>query len=114
MIKILGENMKKTIYNKLVRDKIPQIIEEDGKTYSIDILSDEDYNILLDEKLTEELFEYQQSKDIEELADMYEVMLAIVKLKGYTQEQFEQIRKEKLDRRGGFMDRVFLKEVFEN
>lgn len=105
--------MKKIIYNKLVRDKIPQIIEADGKRCTCEILSDEDYKKLLDEKLTEELSEYQESEDIEELADMYEVMLAIIKSKGYTKEQFEQIRKEKADKRGGFKDKVFLKEVVE-
>ncbi len=103
--------MKKIIYNKLVRDRIPQIIEADGKCCTCEILSDEDYKKLLDEKLTEELSEYQESEDIEELADMYEVMLAIIKSKGYTKEQFEQIRKEKVDKRGGFKDKVFLKEV---
>ena len=106
--------MKKIVYNKLVRDKIPQIIESDNKKCTIEILSEQDYKRLLDEKLIEELSEYQQSKDIEELADMYEVMIAIVKAKGYTQEQFEHIRKEKKDKRGGFEDKILLKEVFEN
>lgn len=103
----------KKIYNKLVRDKIPQIIEMDGKTCTCEILSDEDYKRLLDDKLTEELTEYQESKDIEELADMYEVMLAIIKSKGYSVEEFERIRKDKANNRGGFMDKVFLKEVVE-
>lgn len=105
--------MSTKVYNKLVRDSIPQIIQSNGAACSYEILSEDEYKISLDKKLTEELSEYQESKDIEELADMYEVMLALVKSKGYTQEQFEQIRKEKKDKRGGFEDRIFLKEVLE-
>jgi len=101
------------VYNKLVRDKIPQIIEANGQRCTCEILSEENYKKLLDEKLSEELSEYQESKDIEELADMYEVMLSIIKSKGYTIEEFEQIRKKKKDKRGGFEDRVFLMEVVE-
>ena len=62
--------MKKTTYNKLVRDKIPEIIEQAGKICTCTILSDEDYLVLLDKKLDEELAEYQESKSMEELADL--------------------------------------------
>ena len=55
-------------YHKLVRDRIPEIIEADGKTCVCETLSDEDYISLLDQKLNEELAEYQESKSLEELA----------------------------------------------
>ena len=61
-------------YHKLVRDRIPEIIESDGKTCVCETLSDEEYIRLLDEKLNEELAEYQESKSLEELADLLEVM----------------------------------------
>ena len=66
-------------YYKLVRDRIPEIIEADGKKYVCEKLSDEDYLSLLDQKLNEELAEYQESKSLEELADLLEVMQAVVK-----------------------------------
>ena len=64
--------MRETIYNKLVRDCIPEIIASDGKTCVCETLSDEDYLRLLDAKLTEELSEYQESRSLEELADLLE------------------------------------------
>ena len=62
--------MKKTVYRKLVRDRIPEIIEQSGRTCSCSVLSDEDYLKRLDEKLNEELAEYQEDKSMEELADL--------------------------------------------
>lgn len=103
--------MSTKIYNKLVRDKIPEIIESDGKTCTMKILSDEQYIKMLDEKLNEELAEYQESKDIEELADMLEVMYAIATARGYSQQQLEAIRKQKADKRGGFEKKILLRNV---
>ena len=100
--------MQKKHYNKLVRDRIPEIIEADGKTCVWEILSDEDYLHLLDEKLHEE---YQQSKSLEELADLLEVLGAVVTARGYTWNQLTALRKEKRERRGGFEKRILLKEV---
>ena len=62
--------MKKIIYNKLVRDRIPEIIEQAGQKCTCSILSDDDYLKMLDEKLNEELAEYQEDKSMEELADL--------------------------------------------
>jgi len=81
--------MNNKFYNKLVRDRIPEIIEADGKTCTTEILSDEQYIKMLDAKLGEELAEYQQSKSFEELADMLEVIHAIVKARGYSAEELE-------------------------
>ena len=61
-------------YNKLVRDRIPEIIESSGKTCLTATLSDESYIHMLDLKLNEELTEYQESKSMEELADLLEVI----------------------------------------
>lgn len=106
--------MSTKVYNKLVRDGIPAIIEADGKTCITEILSEEAYIEMLDAKLNEELKEYQESKEIEELADLLEVMQAIVKARGYSLDNLEQIRQDKADKRGGFEKRILLKEVKEN
>lgn len=98
-------------YDKLVRDRIPEIIEADGKTAEIEILSDEDYRRCLDEKLGEELSEYLESGKLEELADLLEVIYALVDLEGTSRDDFERIRAEKEAERGGFRKRLFLKEV---
>lgn len=100
-------------YHKLVRDRIPKIIEASGKTCVYETLSDEDYLRLLDEKLNEELAEYQESKSLEELADLLEVMWAVVKARSWTIEQLEQVRAEKAAKRGEFEKKILLKEVIE-
>lgn len=101
------------VYNKLVRDCIPEIIESDGKTCTTEVLPDDHYLQMLDAKLDEELAEYQESKSLEELADLLEVMRAVVKARGWTWEQLEQVRQEKAAKRGGFEQKILLKEVTE-
>ena len=101
-------------YNKLVRDRIPEIIELDGKKCTYETLSDEKYMGLLDQKLSEELSEYQESKSLEELADLLEVMQAVVKARGWTLEELEQVRADKAAKRGGFEKKILLKEVKED
>ena len=98
-------------YHKLVRDRIPEIIKADGKTCVCETLSDGDYIALLDQKLNEELAEYQESKSLEELADLLEVMQAVVKARGWTLEDLEQVRADKAAKRGGFENKVLLKKV---
>ena len=100
-------------YNKLVRDKIPEIIERAGKTSHTHILSEE-YITELDKKLGEEFAEYQVDKSIEELADMLEVMYAIAEARGHSVSELEAVRREKADKRGAFKDRIFLERVDEN
>ena len=100
-------------YHKLVRDRIPEIIEADGKTCVCETLSDEEYIRLLDQKLNEELAEYQESKSLEELADLLEVMQAIVRARGWTLDELEQVRADKAAERGGFAKKILLKEVWE-
>lgn len=110
----MNQKLKYTNYHKLVRDFIPNIIEADGKTCIYETLSDEDYIYLLDQKLNEELTEYQDSKSLEELADILEVIQAIVKARGWTLEELERIRANKAAKRGGFKKKILLKEVLEN
>ena len=100
-------------YHKLVRDRIPEIIEADGKLCVCETLTDEDYIHLLDQKLNEELAEYQESKSLEELADLLEVVQAVVKARGWTMEDLEQARADKASKRGGFEKKILLKEVLE-
>ena len=98
-------------YDKLIRDKIPEIIEAQGKTCVTEVLSQEEYLQKLDEKLCEELAEYQQSKELEELADLLEVMEAAVAARGHTWEELLVIRDQKRQARGGFQKCLLLKEV---
>lgn len=101
-------------YNKLVRDRIPEIIHSSGKTCSIEILSDEEYLKLVEAKLDEELAEYHKDQNIEELADLLEVIHAAALARGYTLEELEQVRAEKATKCGGFEKRIMLKEVYED
>ena len=100
-------------YHKLVRDRIPEIIEASGKTCKIEILSDEEYLRMVDAKLDEELAEYHKDQNIEELADLMEVIYAAAIARGYTLEQVEAIRLEKAIQRGSFEKKILLLEVFE-
>lgn len=100
-------------YNKLVRDRIPEIIEKSGKYAVIEILDDTTYKKLLDKKLGEELLEYLDSGSVEELADLLEVILAILDYKGVSFQEFENMRLQKAEERGAFRKRILLKEVIK-
>jgi predicted house-cleaning noncanonical NTP pyrophosphatase (MazG superfamily) len=99
-------------YNKLVRDKIPQIIESKGKKFSIKVLNDEDYIKYLKEKAYEELDEYcaaeTDGEAMEELADLLEVIRGLAVHHGSSIEEVEALRIDKADKRGGFEKKVFL------
>ena len=99
------------IYNKLVRDRIPEIIEADGRKCVTKILSDEEYIKMIDAKLDEELAEYHLDHSIEELADLVEVIYAATRARGYSIEQLESIRKKKASKRGVFEKRILLESV---
>lgn len=99
------------IYDKLVRDKIPEIIMKSGKTCLVEVLDNDKYVDLLDKKLFEEMLEYHQDKSVEELADIVEVIYAIAKSRGLSVEEFEKIRNKKADERGGFDKKILLKSV---
>jgi predicted house-cleaning noncanonical NTP pyrophosphatase (MazG superfamily) len=103
------------IYNKLVRDKIPAVIERSGKALQTRILSDDEYKQELQMKLLEEFGEYiiapNDQNAIEELADILEVIHAFTAIHGSSMEELEQVRIKKLTDRGGFKDKIFLIEV---
>ena len=105
--------MKTIKHQKLVRDRIPEIIEKQGKQCSCSVLSDEAYLEHLDRKLSEELGEYLEDKSMEELADLLEVMTAVAKARGSSIEEVESIRKRKAAERGGFEKKLLLEEVCE-
>ena len=92
---------------KLVRDKIPEIMRNDGKKPIIEILSQEDYLVELDKKLNEEVAEYQADKSIEEMADVLEVLLAICEARGHSIEELMRMRDIKSIARGGFKDKIY-------
>lgn len=106
-----GKSERIKIYNKLIRDKIPQIIEDNGKKAIIEKVSGPEYLGLLNAKLGEELQEYLDSQKVEELADLVEVVYAILDYRGVSRQEFESIRKQKVEERGAFRDRLLLKEV---
>ncbi|NMB07657.1 MAG: nucleoside triphosphate pyrophosphohydrolase [Tissierellia bacterium] len=106
--------MTVTKYNKLVRDNIPNIIERDGKKVKIAKLDDEEYIKALNLKLDEELEEYIETNNIEELVDMVEVIYGILDYYGVSIEEFEKIRNEKARKRGAFKEKILLIEVIED
>lgn len=97
-----------TRYDKLVRDKIPEIIEKSGEKPLVRILSQEEYVACLEAKLDEEVGEYHRGKNAEELADILEVLMALAAIHGVSEEELLTLRREKREHRGGFSDRVFL------
>lgn len=98
-------------YNKLVRDRIPEIIRAQGKECLCRMLTETEYLEFLDAKLNEELAEYQESKSMEELADLLEVIYAVAAARGSSIDEVERIRQAKAAKRGGFTDRILLMEV---
>lgn len=87
--------MKLITYNKLVRDKIPEIIEASGKKCEIQVLNDEAYLEMLDKKLSEELKEYQESHEAEELADILEVIYTLAQAHGVSKESLKKQERQK-------------------
>ena len=98
-------------YNKAIRDKIPEIIQSSGNTCNVKKLNDSEFLIQLEQKLVEELAEYQESKDVEELADILEVIYRISELKGVN---LDKIRQEKVEKRGGFKKNLFLMDTSDS
>jgi len=101
-------------FNKLIRDKIPEIIEKAGNNYEIEVLDDEEYIKALNDKLEEELDEYKASKEIMELVDLVEIIYAILDYKNISRAEFQKMRKEKQKERGGFEKKLFLKKAEED
>lgn len=105
-----GQEKSAKKYHKLARDRIPEIIEVSGMNCTCQTLSDKGCIRLLDEKLNEKLAEYQERKFLEELTDLLEVIRAVVKARGWTMEELEQVRESKGAEHGGVDNRILLKK----
>lgn len=100
-------------YNKLIRDKIPEIIKNKGTVPITHIASDEEYQQKLKAKLQEEVDEFLKDSNEEELADILEVIYALCDLYDIDKDKLEQLRKDKAEKRGGFKDKIILDETKE-
>ena len=97
------------IYDKLVRDRIPEIIENSGNHCEVEVVSDEVALEYLYKKLNEEVLE---DKNLEEIADVIEVLFAIGKKYGYSENDILNRRKDKKSKSGGFEDNIILKKTW--
>lgn len=97
-----------TVYNRLVRDRIPEIIARGGEKANIRILDEAEYLRLLHDKLDEEVGEFHRDRNVEELADILEVVYALAGAIGASREELARVYDRKHEERGGFEDRVFL------
>lgn len=98
-------------YNKLVRDRVPELIEESGRKQVSRTLNEVEYEQALMDKIVEEIEEYRISKNEEEIADIYEVLDCLVKLKDYEPMHIDYLRLIKREARGSFHKRILLEEV---
>lgn len=102
----------KYVYNKLVRDKIPENINNtEGRKANYKTLSDEEYLIEFDKKIFEEAHEFIEEHSVEELADLIEVISAIMELKNISLDDVEKARKLKNDKKGKFDSKIYLIDV---
>ncbi len=99
------------IYNKLVRDKITDIIEADGRIAKYRILDENEYRQELNKKLQEEVKEYLEDNNVEELADIVEVIYGILSSMNVSIQEFEKIRINKQEKRGAFEKKIYLEEA---
>lgn len=103
--------MSKTYYNKLVRDRIPEIIKSQGKTCEIEILDDEAYLKALEDKLLEEVNEYRENHSDQELVDIFTVFMYLLIARGVDMDVLNQWTFTKGKKRGFFDDKILLKWV---
>lgn len=99
------------VYDKLVRDRIPEIIEASGKSCEIEVVSDDVALNYLYKKLNEEVVELLEDKNLDEICDVMEVLFAIGEKYGYSESEVLDRRNNKKDTRGGFDDNLVLKSV---
>ena len=101
-------------YNKLVRDKIPEIIERNGDSAKVHTASDDEYFKKLKEKLSEEVKEFSKEESEEELADILEVIEAISEFKKFDKNRVLSIKESKAIKSGKFSKRIVLEETKNN
>ncbi len=97
-------------YNKLVRDKIPERIKNKGEKVAYHIADNKEYWEKLKEKLSEEVKEFLADENIEEIADIEEVIDAICEYKKFDKKNLESIKDKKVKERGAFKKRIILEE----
>ena len=104
----------KYLYNKLVRDKIPNEINcTKGRKAVYRIMDNDEYLKELNRKLLEEAHEFIEENDIEELADVMEVIETITKLKNIKWKELRKIQNEKKNKKGSFNEKIYLEYVEE-
>jgi len=101
------------IYNKLVRDRIPEIIEQSGKKCSIHRVEGYDFLVALDNKFIEEFEEFKKVRTIDELADLIEVFYEYLEYFYLDDQAIERQRKLKYNKNGGFKKKIILEHVDE-
>lgn len=100
------------VYDKLVRDRIPEIIEASGSKCEVEVVNDDVALEYLYKKILEEVSELLEDKNLDEIADVMEVLFAIGKKYGYSEDEVLGRRSEKKDARGGFEDNLILKKTY--
>lgn len=107
----MGVNLLKLEYNKLVRDNVPELIEDSGRKQISRVLNEKEYEQALMDKIVEEIEEYRVTGNEEEIADIYEVLDCLVKLKEFEPMHIDYLRLIKREARGSFLKRILLEKV---
>ncbi|SHJ10955.1 Predicted house-cleaning noncanonical NTP pyrophosphatase, all-alpha NTP-PPase (MazG) superfamily [Clostridium cavendishii DSM 21758] len=100
------------VYNKLVRDRIPEIIKNSGSECEYSMLTGEEKTEMLEKKLMEEAGEFLEVKNLEELADVVEVLFGLAEDLGYSEEELVRAREKKRGERGKFKEGIVLEKIF--
>lgn len=98
-------------YSKLVRDNIPEIITENGESPVTHIATNDEYSVALHNKLKEEVEEFLEEPSIEELADILEVVDALIVAHAFSAEDVLEAKEDKFEKRGGFYKKIILDDV---
>lgn len=99
-------------YDKLVRDRIPEVIRAAGKKCEVSVVSGKEKTELLEKKLMEEVGEFLEAKNLEELADVMEVLFGLAEDLGFSEEDLVKARDKKREERGGFREGIVLERVY--
>ena len=100
-----------TGYDKLVRDRIPEIIESTGRSCGTHVVFGDEFYSYLDKKLDEEILEFREARNLEELADIMEVVYGLAECLGYSEQELNILRSKKRDERGGFSRGIVLTDT---
>ncbi|SHJ11108.1 Predicted house-cleaning noncanonical NTP pyrophosphatase, all-alpha NTP-PPase (MazG) superfamily [Clostridium cavendishii DSM 21758] len=100
------------VYNKLVRDRIPEIIKNSGSECECSVVTGAEKTEMLEKKLMEEVEEFLEAKNLEELADVMEVLFGLADVLGYSEEDLVKAREKKRDERGEFKEGIVLNKTF--